>query len=80
MGQIAKYFQTSFGKNHVLNIASINSLNTKVIQLSMFFPLMKTPGLDGFCDLMYQSPNNWENRIHKLVSIYLLWSDGQTWN
>jgi hypothetical protein len=46
----------------------------------MFFPLMKTPGLDGFCDLMYQSPNNWENRIHKSVSIYLLWSDGQSWN
>jgi hypothetical protein len=41
---------------------------------------MKTPGLDGFCDLMYQSPNNWENRIHKSVSIYLLWSDGRSWN
>jgi len=46
----------------------------------MFFPLMKTPGLDGFCDLVYESPNNWENRIHKSVSIYLLWSDGQNWN
>ena len=46
----------------------------------MFFPIMKTPGLDGFCDLVYESPNNWENRIHKDVSIYLLWSDGQSWN
>ena len=45
----------------------------------MFFPLMKTPGLDGFCDLVYEGPNNWENRINKLVSIYLLWSDGQNW-
>ena len=46
----------------------------------MFFPLMKTPGLNGFCDLVYEGPNNWENRIHKSVSIYLLWSDGQSWN
>jgi hypothetical protein len=41
---------------------------------------MKTPDLDGFCDLVYESPNNWENRIRKAVSIYLLWSDGQNWN
>ena len=46
----------------------------------MFFPIMKTPDLDGFCDLVYESPNNWENRIRKAVSIYLLWSDGQNWN
>jgi hypothetical protein len=45
----------------------------------MFFPLMKTPGLEGFCDLVYEGPNNWENRIHKPVSIYLLWSNGQNW-
>ena len=45
----------------------------------MFFPLMKTPGLEGFCDLVYEGPNNWENRIHKPVSIYLLWSNGQSW-
>jgi hypothetical protein len=41
---------------------------------------MKTPDLDGFCDLVYESPNNWENRIRKAVSIYLLWSDGLNWN
>ena len=46
----------------------------------MFFPLMKTPGLDGFCDLLYVAPNNWENRIKKPVSIYVLWSDGHFWN
>lgn len=46
----------------------------------MFFPIMKTPDLDGFCDLVYESPNNWENRIRKAVSVYLLWSDGQNWN
>ncbi len=46
----------------------------------MFFPLMKTPDLDGFCDLVYESPNSWENRINKSVSIYLLWSDGEKWN
>jgi hypothetical protein len=41
---------------------------------------MKTPDLDGFCDLVYESPNSWENRINKSVSIYLLWSDGEKWN
>ena len=46
----------------------------------MFFPIMKTPDLHGFCDLVYESPNNWENRIRNNVSIYLLWSDGQSWN
>lgn len=45
----------------------------------MFFPLMRTLGLDGFCDLVYEGPNNWENKIYKSVSIYLLWSDGQSW-
>lgn len=46
----------------------------------MFFPLMKVSGLDGFCDLLYLAPNNWENRIRKPVSIYVLWSDGNFWN
>ena len=46
----------------------------------MFFPLMKTPGLDGFCDLVYESPNSWENQISRSVSIYILWSDGEKWN
>ena len=45
----------------------------------MFFPLMKTPNLNGFCDLVYESPNNWENRIHKPISLYLLWSNGNYW-
>ena len=45
----------------------------------MFFPLMKTPTLNGFCDLVYESPNNWENRIHKPISLYLLWSNGNRW-
>ena len=46
----------------------------------MFFPLMKTPNLKGFCDLVYEGPNNWENRIRKPVQIYLLWSNGKIWN
>jgi len=46
----------------------------------MFFPLMKTPNLNGFCDLVYESANSWENRIHRSVLIYLLWSDGEKWN
>ena len=41
---------------------------------------MKTAGLTGFCDLLYEPPNNWENRIKKRVSIYVLWTDGQSWN
>ena len=45
----------------------------------MFFPLMKTPNLNGFCDLVYESPNNWENRIRKPISLYLLWSNGDRW-
>ena len=45
----------------------------------MFFPLMKTPNLNGFCDLVYESPNNWENRIHKPISLYLLWSNRNRW-
>jgi hypothetical protein len=45
----------------------------------MFFPLMKTPNLNGFCDLVYESPNNWENRIQKPISLYLLWSNGNRW-
>lgn len=40
---------------------------------------MKTDGLTGFLDLLYESPNNWENKIKKLVSIYILWSNGNIW-
>lgn len=46
----------------------------------MFFPLMKTLNLDGFCDLLYLAPNNWENRSKNPVSIYVLWSNGHFWN
>jgi hypothetical protein len=38
-----------------------------MLDLTMFFPLMKTPKLEGFCDLIYEGPNNWENRIQKSV-------------
>jgi len=41
---------------------------------------MKTDGLTGFLDLLYESPNNWENRIKKPVAIYILWSDSKVWN
>jgi hypothetical protein len=41
---------------------------------------MKTPNLNGFCDLIYERPNNWENRIHKSVQIFMLWSSGKNWN
>jgi len=40
---------------------------------------MKTDSLTGFLDLLYEGPNNWENRIKKSVGIYLLWSDGKVW-
>ena len=45
----------------------------------MFFPLMKTEGLEGFVELLYSPPNNWENRIKKPVYLYLLWSDSVVW-
>jgi hypothetical protein len=40
---------------------------------------MKTPSLNGFCDLVYVSPNNWENRIRRRISLFLLWSNGNRW-
>jgi hypothetical protein len=45
----------------------------------MFFPLMKTPGLDGFLDLIYLAPNNWENRIRKTIYMHLIWSESLHW-
>jgi hypothetical protein len=45
----------------------------------MFFPLMLTSGLSGFLDLIYESSNNWENKIKKPIFIYILWSDGKYW-
>jgi hypothetical protein len=45
----------------------------------MFFPLMKTPNLEGFLDLIYQAPNNWENRMRKKVFMHLMWSENSHW-
>jgi len=45
----------------------------------MFFPLMKTPDLEGFLDLIYESPNNWENRIRKTIYMHLIWSESSHW-
>ena len=45
----------------------------------MFFPLMKTPDLEGFLDLLYEPPNNWENRIRKTVYMHLIWSENSHW-
>ncbi len=45
----------------------------------MFFPLMKTPHLEGFLDLLYEAPNNWENRIRKTVYMHLIWSENSYW-
>ena len=40
---------------------------------------MKTPNLEGFLDLIYQAPNNWENRIHKKIYMHLIWSENSHW-
>ncbi len=40
---------------------------------------MKTPGLDGFLDLIYLAPNNWENRIRKTIYMHLIWSESLHW-
>ena len=45
----------------------------------MFFPLMKTPDLEGFLDLLYEAPNNWENRIRRSVYMHLIWSENSYW-
>ncbi len=45
----------------------------------MFFPLMKTENLDGFLDLIYAAPNNWENRIRKTIYMHLIWSENSHW-
>jgi hypothetical protein len=50
-----------------------------MLDLSMFFPLMKTPNLEGFLDLIYQAPNNWENRIRKKIYMHLIWSENSHW-
>lgn len=45
----------------------------------MFFPLMKVLNLEGFLELSYTPPNNWENRVRKPMKIYALCSDGNRW-
>lgn len=45
----------------------------------MFFPLIKVLDLEGFLELSYMPPNNWENRIKKPLNIYALWPQNDTW-
>jgi hypothetical protein len=40
---------------------------------------MKTPDLEGFLDLIYEAPNNWENRIRKTIYMHLIWSENSHW-
>jgi len=46
----------------------------------VFFPLMKVLDLEGFLELSYLPANNWENRFRKKLNVYLLWSNGNSWN
>ena len=50
-----------------------------MIQLSVFFPLMKVLNLQGFLELSYLPPNNWENRIREPLNLYAIWSNGESW-
>lgn len=45
----------------------------------MFFPLIKVLDLEGFLELSYLPPNNWENRLKKPLKVYALWPTGKTW-
>jgi hypothetical protein len=45
----------------------------------MFFPLMSTPGLTGFLDLLYLPPNNWEYSRAREVILYSLETNGNVW-
>jgi hypothetical protein len=45
----------------------------------MFFPIMKSMDLEGFASIVYEPPNNWENRFRKQVLLYLVWPSGNTW-
>jgi hypothetical protein len=40
---------------------------------------MKTPDLEGFLDLIYEAPNNWENRIRKTIYMHLIWAENSHW-
>ena len=46
----------------------------------MFFPIIKVPGFIGFTDLIFQGPNNWENRNKNEKILHLIWSTGQNWS
>jgi len=50
-----------------------------MIHFGMFFPLMKVLDLQGFLELSYLPPNNWENRIRGQLNLYAIWSDGASW-
>lgn len=41
---------------------------------------MKSQNLNGFCDLLYLPPNNWEKKIMRRVSVFALWTNGNFWN
>jgi hypothetical protein len=41
---------------------------------------MKVLNLEGFLELSYMPANNWENRVTSELNVYLLWSDGNSWN
>jgi hypothetical protein len=45
----------------------------------MFFPVMSTPGLSGFLDLVYFPPNTWENRRKGDIKLYVLWPEDGYW-
>ncbi len=45
----------------------------------MFFPLMSTPGLTGFLDLLFLPPNNWESSRSREVILYSLETNGSVW-
>lgn len=46
----------------------------------MFFPLMKVLDLEGFVELAYLPPNNWENPLKTDLKLYLLWPSDGLWN
>ena len=46
----------------------------------MFFPLLKIQDFDGFLDLTFQGPNNWENRDKTQKILHLIWSADGQWN
>ncbi len=45
----------------------------------MFFPLMKTPHLEGILDLLNDSPNNWEKPFKRTAHIYSLQIESNKW-